>query len=140
MTEIPFARTVCGCAGCVSCCQTQPGYLLPGDFERIAAHLGETPEAARQYFCASPGALVGDIDSGRRWRIGTITPKIVRKKGCVFLDSDNKCRIHAVAPFGCAYFDMHMNGFQGDQRSMWGLRQIIDNPAYRALRALLPFK
>lgn len=42
-----------------------------------------------------------------KW-IGSITP---RSQGgrCVFLDEQDRCRIHAVAPFGCAYYDTHMD-------------------------------
>src|SRR5258708_4879591 len=102
----PFERTVCACRECVQCCKDQPGPLMPGDFERIAEFLGETPEQAQSHFWASPGAMAKVKETGEIIKIGTITPK--REKGrCVFLDENDRCKIHPVAPFGCAYFDTH---------------------------------
>jgi Fe-S-cluster containining protein len=87
---------------------------------------------------ASPGALVGDSVTGKTFRIPTITP---RKVGgaCVFL-VDDRCSIHAVAPFGCAYFDMHMDEEVYAPRSRWYLVKIMASPAYHAERAKLPLK
>jgi Fe-S-cluster containining protein len=90
--NMPFERTTCACAGCVACCKRQPGYLIPGDAERIAAFLNEPIE---KFLWASPGALVKQ--GVRAFRIGTITPRLVKGK-CVFLTEDDKCRIHPVAP------------------------------------------
>jgi hypothetical protein len=33
---------------CVGCCKRQPASLHPADFERIAAYVGATLEAAKQ--------------------------------------------------------------------------------------------
>jgi Fe-S-cluster containining protein len=129
-----FKRTVCACETCVSCCKSQPGYMIPGDAEKIAAHLGEPVE---QYLWASPGAKVMNTVTRAITPIGTITPRMQDGK-CVFLAEDGKCRVHPVAPFGCAFFDTHMGPVEGNMRSMWGLRQIVDNPEYQKLRANLP--
>jgi Fe-S-cluster containining protein len=136
--EPPFERTTCDCKQCIQCCKDQPGPLMPGDFERIAAHLGETPEQARVHFWASPGALMANIATGVQYRIGSITPRRVNGR-CVFLDTENRCSIHSVAPFGCAYFDTHMNGAEGYRRGMWLWQLIQISTAYKALRDLLPF-
>lgn len=138
MTAPPFARTTCACATCVQCCRDQPGHLRPGDFARITAHLALTPAEAPAYFWASPGALAMNTATGRQFRIGTITPRRVRGR-CVFLDQDDRCRVHAVAPFGCAYFDTHQQLAEGHRRSLWGMREISANDDYRALRATLSF-
>jgi len=110
----------------------QPGPLIPGDFERIAEHLGEDTETAKQHFVASPGAIVRDMISGKVKRIGTITPKSVKGR-CVFLDKDNRCTIHKVAPFGCAYFDAHMSDDVADPRSYYAVKRQSESE-YQALR------
>jgi len=131
-----FSRTSCACKQCVACCERQPGPLAPGDFEKIAAHLGETPEVAKLHFWASPGAMVQN-ERGVQFRVGTITPRLVRGK-CVFLDEHDRCKIHAVAPFGCAYFDTHMSAVEAMPRSVWLVQATLD-AAYQDLRKELPF-
>lgn len=131
-----FTRTTCACAACVQCCKDQPGPLAPGDLERIAAHLGETPEQAKAHFWASPGAVVLDLRTGRQARIGSITPR--RENGrCVFLDAHDRCRVHAVAPAGCAYFDTHMSAVEGQRRGAV-IVTLQQAPDYQALRSTLP--
>jgi Fe-S-cluster containining protein len=90
-------------------------------------------------FVASPGALVKDRSTGRVQRIGTVTPRFDRRrKRCVFLDDHDRCTIHAVAPFGCAYFDTHMSLGKGHVRSLWLARETA-RPEYQALRNTLPY-
>jgi Uncharacterised protein family (UPF0153). len=137
MTE-PFVRTECSCSECVKCCKRQPGPLAPGDFERIQKHLGASDEEMREKFWASPGCMVKDA-FGVTARIGTITPRYDRrKKRCVFLDDNDRCTIHSVAPFGCAYFDTHQSSVTAMPRSVWLARQQMD-PDYQRLRDSLPY-
>jgi Fe-S-cluster containining protein len=137
MTE-PFARTECACSECVNCCKRQPGPLVPGDFERIQKHLGATDDEMREKFWASPGALVKNALE-QVSRIGTITPRYDRrKKRCVFLDENDRCKIHEVAPFGCAYFDVHQNRETAMERSVYAVRQQKDAD-YQRLRDTLPY-
>lgn len=133
----PIDRTTCACPECVACCHRQPGPLAPGDFEAIAAALGEDHATAKAHFWASGGAMVMDTATGRQFRIGSITPRLVRGR-CVFLDDADRCRVHAVAPFGCAYFDTHMDAREGQRRGSWMAAQQQD-PAYQSLRRELPF-
>lgn len=135
MSEVPFERTVCACPDCISCCLQQPGCLVPGDVERIEKFLGEPVE---RHLAASPGALVGRFKGGKveTFRIPTIVPKSTETGRCLFLSAEGRCRIHAVAPFGCAYFDTHM-GFEESQRRMsWGIYEQI-KPEYQAFRDTL---
>ena len=136
-----FERTSCACSLCTACCKSQPGALANGDFERIAKRQGWTPEIAfemaKRHFWASGGALVKDLATGQTRRIGTITPKRIRGR-CVFLTEDNKCSIHDVAPFGCAYFDTHMSYDQAHPRSVW-LVGSTSEPEYQAMRDKLPY-
>ena len=136
MNTPPFNRTKCACNGCKACCKRQPGPLAPDDFERIAAFLGETPEEAEKHFWASPGALIREGEDIKR--VGTVTPKRIRGR-CVFLDDNDNCKIHPVAPFGCAYFDTHQSLAQAQERSTWLVLQQMASEAYRKLRDRLPY-
>lgn len=136
----PFERTICACLPCTYYCYRQPGHMLPEDVAAIARHLVErgeirSVEEVHRYLQASKGAVVADSRTGRVFRIGTITPRMEDGR-CVFLEND-RCRVHPVAPFGCAYFDSHMSAAEGARRSSWGLRVIQVDQTYRALRAEL---
>jgi Fe-S-cluster containining protein len=132
-----FTRTKCACRDCVACCKRQPGPLAPGDYERIQKHLGATDAEMRSRFWASPGALIKELITGKVHRVGTITPRM-RRGRCVFLDDNDRCSIHEVAPFGCAYFDPHMTPLTAHPRSIW-LARVTDDPDYQALRDTLPY-
>lgn len=130
-----FARTTCACAADVANCRRQPGSCVPGDLERIAAHLELPVSEAKLLFWASPGAIVADRH-GNHVRVGTITPRKL-ETGCVFLDPEGRCKVHAVAPFGCAYFDMHMGPEEGNRRAIWAVMQQASDMAYQRLRLTL---
>jgi Fe-S-cluster containining protein len=132
-----FSRTKCACEQCVGCCKRQPGPLIPGDLERIAALRGESVEEAKANFWASPGALVKHLSTGKVQRIGTITPRY-RKGRCVFLDEHDRCSIHEAAPFGCAFFDTHMSNVTAQPRSVFAA-QAAEDPEYQELRNSLPY-
>jgi Fe-S-cluster containining protein len=124
----------------VACCKRQPGPLAPGDIERIAAHLQVPIATALDRFWASPGALVRHTyDDGREviMRIGTITPRYAAGR-CVFLNAQDRCDIHAVAPAGCAYFDTHMSSREAQGRAVWFLQQVESDERYQTTRSLLP--
>jgi Fe-S-cluster containining protein len=107
--------------------------------EKIADYLKQTIEEVKQFFWASPGALVQSAKTGIQFRIGTITPKFdKKKKACVFLTDEGTCRIHAEAPYGCAFFDTHMSSQEGQRRAVWGMQQIMVDEDYKALRNSLP--
>lgn len=139
----PFERTRCACPECVECCHRQPGHLIPGDFERITEFLKIAPEEALKYFWASPGGKMMNLETRTIRQVRTITPRMEKGK-CVFLDENDRCKIHPVAPFGCAYFSGCDNrtstSFLKDQhqRSVWGLVEIHDSNQYKALRSKLP--
>jgi hypothetical protein len=116
----PSLRTVCACAGCTVFCGHMPGYLSPDDLEPLAAAIA--PRALEDVLLASPGAVVAF--RGQQYNIPTIVPAR-RRGGCVFFTAERRCGIHAVAPFGCAYFDDHMPKEEGDRRSSLALRAIL---------------
>ena len=136
----PFERTTCDCSQCQVGCQTMPGSLRLGDAERIADHLGEAYDDnfLLRYFQASEGPLVSR--DGVPFRVPTLVPKLT-PDGCVFF-SEGRCQIHAVAPFGCSHFDVHMTREEGDARSCWHISELLkvlqagDHPYYRGVALL----
>lgn len=145
MIEHTYTRTVCACERCRACCKRQPGSLIPSDVERIIQHReaqGFDRELAfqwfKKHFWASPGALVKSLLTGRTIRIGTITPRWHKGK-CVFLDENERCKIHQVAPFGCSHFDNHMSDAEGNERSLFMVEKQSSSQEYQTLRAELPF-
>ena len=131
-----FERTTCACRECVACCKRQPGPVAPGDLEMIAAYLGETLSGVLSKFWASPGAVVKDTRTNQVRRIGTITPKLAGGR-CVFLGKDDRCSIHSVAPFGCAYADMHMPEREWQRRAQVFYVEIERDTEYQKLRSTL---
>lgn len=135
-----FERTVCACTACTRFCFNMPGMLIPSDLFRIGDHLRDSGVIATtrdvfQFLRASKGAVVGNTETQKLYRIGTITPKVENGR-CVFLNEENRCKIHAVSPFGCAYFSDHDDRVAADVRSLWALRLIASTPAYEQLRQI----
>lgn len=107
-----------------------PGSLIPSDLPAIMQQQGvkENPTTwLLENFQASEGATVGALVQGvlQTFRVPTIVPRLT-EQGCVFL-KDNRCTIHEVAPFGCAYFDMHMSREVGDGVSRHAVNQQLDS-------------
>lgn len=129
----PFERTTCACQQCVACC-ARPAHLAPGDAERIATHLGVTIDDVIGLLKPGRGALIGDSATGRVARVLTIVPRTSGDR-CVLLGDDDRYRVHPAAPFGCAYFDIHMGAREGESRSFWGLIDILNSQPYSDLLA-----
>jgi hypothetical protein len=103
--EFGLDRSACGCATCVRHCRYVSGYLVPSDLGRLVPPGADPFAWAESNLRASPGALVGDSGTGRHWRIPTLVPAVRADGSCIHLDDAGRCAIHAVAPFGCAFFD-----------------------------------
>lgn len=127
-----FKRTVCACDECKACCKRQAGPLILEDLQRIADYLGVTVDQAKRLFKASRGSVVG-LRGGPVVRIGTITPKQHEDGRCIFLDEKDRCSIHPVSPFGCSYFDVHMDKDEATRRVKWAISQHC-KPEYQKLR------
>jgi Fe-S-cluster containining protein len=126
-TEFGFSRTVCACQECTLNCQHIPGYLIPADLERIQQYLAPAADIfiwAEQHLLASPGAKVMQQD--KVFRIPTLVPARHSNGTCTFLTTENRCSIHAVAPFGCSFFDAHQSRAESDRRSQRGLQAIME--------------
>ncbi len=124
--EFGFTRTACSCDEDVVNCYFVPGYLIPDDLSRLADHLNVESifNLARDYLLASPGPIVG-LNTGETFRIPTLVPARRNEGGCRFLGDNDRCSIHAVAPFACAFADVHLPGEEVDRRSASGLRAIM---------------
>jgi Fe-S-cluster containining protein len=70
---------------------------------------------------ASPGAIV--VAEGECFAIPTIVPARRSAGACRFL-KDDRCTIHAVNPFGCAYFSAEQSK-EVDAISSRGLKEIV---------------
>ena len=118
-----YSRSICGCGLCAANCRFIPGCLLPGDLIDIGLFIGykELSSFVEQSFLASPGALVAK--AGRLYRIRTIVPARNEHGWCKFFDG-KLCKIHPVAPFGCAYFDSHQDPSHSGRISALGLMTV----------------
>lgn len=141
-SEFGYPRTVCACPDCGAGCRHLPGYLVPADLDRLRDHLAPGEDLlswASRHLLASPGALVAR--AGTVFRIPTLVPARRSDGACLFLTEAGHCGIHAVAPFGCAFFDTHMAVSAADARSSAGLRAVLGDwlaggPYSRVWRAL----
>ena len=115
-------RTTCDCHNCAAGCKSMPGALIPGDLERIQAHVGDqSAEFVDKHFQASEGALV--VLQGIPTRVPSLVPRQDDADRCVFLDADDRCSIHPVAPFCCSYVDTHQGRREGDERAYFAVAQ-----------------
>jgi Fe-S-cluster containining protein len=123
-TEFGVARTVCACSACVANCRFVPGALIPGDIQRIAEHLDESDMTrfALDNLLASPGAII--YTRSGLVRIRTLVPARRTDGSCRFLTDEDRCSIHAVAPFSCALFDCKQSREEADALSLRGLMEV----------------
>lgn len=111
-----------------------PGALIAGDLERIAEYTSnsvDNPTWVMNHFCASDGAVVETqvtVDGEVRrlqFNVPSLTPVQRADGSCVFLGDDNRCTIHPVSPYGCAYHDIHMLAAEALPRSRYAIEQHI---------------
>ena len=123
-TEFGVARTVCACSDCVANCRFVPGALIPADLNRISEYLGESDltQFALDNLLASPGAII--YTRSGLVRIRTLVPARKTDGACRFLTDEDRCSIHAVAPFSCALFDCRQSREEADSLSLRGLMEI----------------
>lgn len=106
-----------------------PGCLVPGDLERIQEFVGDQrPEFVLENFVASDGAKVAKQIKGTTYVISvpSIVPAQRADGRCVFLDEQDRCKIHPVSPFGCSRHDTHLSAAEGNRRMTWGVTVQIE--------------
>jgi hypothetical protein len=127
-TEFGFKRTSCACDGCTINCEYMPGYMIPDDLDRIWQFVApelSREDFARKYLLWSSGATVYTEGFGQ-FKVPNLVPNThPESTACIFLDENSRCKIHAVSPFGCAFFDDHMSHEKGLERSMAGVNAIM---------------
>lgn len=124
-TEFGFQRTSCVCRVCVDNCKFMPGYLIPADLIRLIPEGIEPLAWAEQNLLASPGAVLRGRD-GKHYQVPTLVPATKPDGSCIHLDENERCKIHQIAPFGCAFFSCIQTKAQGDEISLRGLLTIIE--------------
>ena len=136
-----FERTECACDDCKSHCKREPGFLIPGDWEQICERklgddLAQLHNFVTQNFRCSDKTKA--ITPDGLMVIPTIVPARKDDGSCVFLDENERCTIHDIAPYGCSHFDDHMEFDEGHKRMQAGVAAIMNDPAaYCGLWALL---
>lgn len=132
-------RTLCSCEICRLNCKVIPGYLIPDDILNICKFLGMECNVFNfsfKYLLSSPGALVSK--GGNQFRIPTLVPKRNPDTNyCIFLDKNELCKIHKVAPYGCAKFDCKQTYEEANEISKVGLLEIINSDTKSLLYKLL---
>jgi Fe-S-cluster containining protein len=66
------------------------------------------------------------MQNGEKFRIPTLVASRNEVAACKFL-KDNRCTIHSVAPFACAFFDEHEPKAIADRKSGRGLSEIASD-------------
>ena len=115
-------RLMCDCFGCSALCKHMPGMLIPDDLPALERAIA--PRRLEDCLQASPGGVLKDSRTGATQRIPSLTPRSDRTGRCMFLSASGTCEIHAVSPFGCAFFDSHGTFPNGEPLLIKGLKQI----------------
>src|SRR5262245_10787832 len=101
--------TSCMCPTCQSYCMAKPGFMMPGEADKIAEYLGlSTRELFQRYLVAEhslDGSMMVLLPAGASQRPGTAVPAVDGPGRCVFLTEAGLCAIHRVKPRGCALVD-----------------------------------
>jgi hypothetical protein len=119
-TEFGVARVSCACKECRFFCKVMPGRLIPADLSRLVPPDVDPFTWAREHLRATP--------------YGVLVPARTALGGpCHWLTPDERCAIHADAPFGCAMF--HCSLPKADQVRLQdgGNQAIIEDHAQEGL-------
>lgn len=96
-----YPERSCRCPACRQTCHEKPGFLVPGDLERITEHVGMSGDRkfVYEHFRAviGPDVVYGDDPTA----IPVIRPAMPEGH-CVFLTDDDRCGIYPVRPYGCS--------------------------------------
>lgn len=126
-TEFGFQRTVAADPSDILNCKCMPGMLVAADIERMAAPAGAADVLgwAKENLLASPGAIA--TQAGRVFRIRTLVPARQANGSCRFLDANDRCTIHADAPFGCAFVDSQMDRDDAELRVVAAMKSVMES-------------
>lgn len=112
-----FRRTVCACAFCGAYCKHVPGTLDPSDLPRL---------------CPPEWDVFAWAECHLRAMVEQPYPALVPARGpggaCHWY-FDGLCVVHEAAPFGCAFFDAHMNDDEVGRRVKATVRACAEDAA-----------
>ncbi len=100
-----FQRTRCACAFCAAPCRHIPGSLDVSDLERLCPEGQDLFAWAEEHLRAVPDKP-----------FPTLVPARGLDGGCHWY-FDGKCAVHEAAPYGCAFFDVHMSEEEAGRRA-----------------------
>jgi hypothetical protein len=130
-TEFGAARTSCDCKYCKVHCRHMPGYMIPSDLVRMIPVGADPVKWAEENLLASPGPLVMSRETRETYRVPTLVPATKKDGSCKFLNAQGRCSIHAVSPFGCAFFDCNSNPLEASILSSEGVYAIQEDTKKR---------
>lgn len=125
-TESGLKRLKCSCEECQTHCRRQSGFLIPSDIEKIAKshsnvnNFWQLQEWAKTCLEIHPGFHVSTPSGIFQLRV--LTPRMIEGK-CIFLNRDNTCAVHEVAPFGCAFFG-HESKIEAEEKATRGFHLV----------------
>lgn len=99
--------TSCSCDTCRGYCQRKPGFLAPGDAERIAAYLRMTKQQLFERYLIIELSYDKSISvlapAAISQQPGSVIPASNEAPGrCVFHTREGLCAVHPVKPRECA--------------------------------------
>ena len=117
-TEFGFPRTSCDCRLCRVFCRHYPGFLIPADLRRLVPPDQDPFEWAREHLRVRvrPAGRTARNPKGVPLVTEALLPATTAAGACHWY-REGRCAIHAVAPFGCAFFDQHQSERQAENRA-----------------------
>ena len=137
-------RISCDCNKCKGACTVKPGWMLPGEAEKIAEHLGITLQELFDDFL-----LVDYYLSYQKGHKYLLSPALKGKKPgdmtpsnpmgvCIFFDEETEhCQIHEVAPYECQMYIHGQAKELTEARHQWIAQQWNHEVEYKQLVDLL---
>jgi Fe-S-cluster containining protein len=103
--QFGFRRTVCGCELCRAPCRHMPGSLDISDLPRLCPAGQDVLAWAEEHLRALTDKP-----------FPTLVPARQANGHCHWL-YEGKCAVHEVSPYGCAFFDSHLDGAEVKRRA-----------------------
>lgn len=110
-----MSKESCTCKHCVGACTNHPGWMTPGQVERMAEFLKLTPQelfdqylVADTYYDRFDGSTLVLRPAQAHDTPGTAIQGWKHPGRCTFLGDDNRCKVHQVKPKECADY-LHTN-------------------------------
>jgi Fe-S-cluster containining protein len=116
-----FQRTECGCAFCQAPCKHIPGSLDVADLGRLCL-------AGQDVFAWAEEHLRALTDKP----CPTLVPARQANGHCHWF-INGRCAVHEIAPYSCAFFDVHMSDAEAERRANATIQARRDDAAANGL-------